>query len=406
MAKLYFNYGTMNSSKTANLVMVAYNYKSQGRRILCLKPSSDTRWNGEDGKGQIVSRAIEKPLDCFLVSEDENLFDFIRIKNLETQKQYSKGFSAILIDEAQFLAEEQVKQLAEVVDKLNISVLCYGLKNRYTEGELFTGTKALIYYAHSIQEIKTICKYCNNKATMNLRVVDGYAIYTGDEVDIGDVVGKDDFYAQVCYHHYMNPPAPIISSKKRKRNVNFDAILEYILSYKNKYGFYMKNKIPEGMKFDKFYFANKGSEIRNVRYFCIGPIMLDLRLYSSVIFGRKELNIHILLSAIISMLYDIFESNTNEAFKILKQSSLKGIEFYETEGEYQHSKMNKTGSSLKRFKKLPDGRYYYYDFHSKNSFKSFESLIAGIQNYCNENNVGFIYEEVGEKDGVQISEEN
>lgn len=408
MGKLYFNYGTMNSSKTANLLMVAHNYESQGRRILCLKPSSDTRWNGEDGRGQIVSRAIEKPLDCFLVSEEENLFELIRIKNLETQKEFSKGFSAVLIDEAQFLTEEQVKQLAEVVDKLGISVLCYGLKNRYTEGELFTGTKALLYYAHSIQEIKTICKYCNNKATMNLRVVDGYAIYSGDEVDIGDVVGKDDFYAQVCYHHYMNPPAPIVSTKrKRRKNVNFDAILEYILHYKNEIGYYLKASVPDDMYFDRFYCLNNKSKLRNLRYICIGPVMMDLQKYGKQMSNSKSeiVNGRTIFMAVVQMLYDIFESNHGEAFKILKESTCANIDFFETEDEYFESYNAHTGNSLKRFHKLPDGRYYYYDLHTKD-FKDFtEKLFASISEHCNEEKVGFIFVE-DDINGFEISEEN
>ena len=215
MGKLYFNYGTMNSSKTANLLMVAHNYESQGRRILCLNPSSDTRWNGENGKGQIVSRAIEKPLDCFLVSEEENLFELVRIKNLETQKEFSKGFSAVLIDEAQFLTEEQVKQLAEVVDKLGISVLCYGLKNTYVDGVLFEGAEALCYYADTMYEIESFCRFCNEKATMNALVKDGKHIYKAEKKSvgtsdkdgalIGDVKSDSEtYYIPVCKKHYYS----------------------------------------------------------------------------------------------------------------------------------------------------------------------------------------------------------
>ena len=118
MGKLYFNYGTMNSSKTANLLMVAHNYESQGRRILCLKPSSDTRWNGEDGRGQIVSRAIEKPLDCFLVSEEENLFE---LKN-ETDKIilgqhfiYNDNKSELLIFRRHNFSDKELLRYAEYI---------------------------------------------------------------------------------------------------------------------------------------------------------------------------------------------------------------------------------------------------------------------------------------------------
>ena len=130
MARLYFKYGVMNSSKTANLLMVAHNYESQGRRILCLKSALDTRWaeNGNNKKGKIESRAIPNPHDCDLIASNENIFNIVKEFNNEMISKYSSELSAVLVDEAQFLTKEQVKQLALVVDKLHIDVLCFGLK--------------------------------------------------------------------------------------------------------------------------------------------------------------------------------------------------------------------------------------------------------------------------------------
>ena len=204
MGKLYFKYGVMNSSKTANLLMVAYNYESQGRRIFCLKPSTDTRWSDDPHNiyGSIKSRAVPNSHSCKLISRDRNLFDMI-----EDETKWPVKLSAVLIDEAQFLTREQVKQLADVAEKLNINVLCFGLKNTFVDGELFEGSAALLYYASDIQEIKTICKYCNRKATMNLRLINGKPVYSGDTIAIGDVKDEDsEMYAQVCYKHYKNPP--------------------------------------------------------------------------------------------------------------------------------------------------------------------------------------------------------
>ena len=242
--KLEYIYGTMNSSKTANLLMVAHNYESQGRRILCLKSALDTRILGEKGskEGVIESRAIPNPHTCELVTSTDNLFNLIKQYNNETVSKYSCELSAILVDEAQFLTVEQVKQLSMVVEKLHIDVLCYGLKNTYMDGKIFEGTAALMFYADSIREIKTICKYCNNKATMNLRIVNGKAIYTGESsVVIGDVLDGSDTYAQVCYHHYLNPPAPIVGYENKSfTKQSFAEKFSHIIKYQNVYGYYRK----------------------------------------------------------------------------------------------------------------------------------------------------------------------
>lgn len=201
MAKLYFKYGTMNSSKTANLLMSAHNYEIQGKRVLCLKSSLDTRW----GEGVIESRAGIPNRKCELVHEDTNIFNEVKLDVEKKGKLY-----CVLLDEAQFLRKEHVKQLAKIADELDISVLCFGLKNSYKDGELFEGSTALLYYSDKIEEIKTVCQYCNRKATMNLRIENGQPVYDGKQtIVLGDTQKDESYYVQTCRHHYNNPNSDI-----------------------------------------------------------------------------------------------------------------------------------------------------------------------------------------------------
>ena len=198
MAKLYFRYGAMNSGKTANLLMVADNYIKQGKNVIILKPDKDTRWNIA---AEVKSRAIVSSLPAVLVNDKQNLLKFIADRLME------KEISAILVEEAQFLTGQQVRQLAVVVDTLNIPVLCYGLRCSYLDGRLFEGSAALLYWADTIEEIKNVCQYCTSKATKNLLRVDGAARYTGDFVVMGDVDSDTEIlFTPVCRKHYLNPP--------------------------------------------------------------------------------------------------------------------------------------------------------------------------------------------------------
>ena len=199
MAKLYFRYGAMNSGKTANLLMVADNYINQGKTVIILKPDKDTRWNIA---GEVRSRAIVTSLPAILVDDSQNLRDFIEEKLREDE------ISAILVEEAQFLTAEQVRQLAVVVDEMNIPVLCYGLRCSYLDGKLFEGSAALLYWADTIEEIKNVCQYCTAKATKNLLRINGVPQYEGDFVVMGDVAdGSEILFTPVCRRHYINPPA-------------------------------------------------------------------------------------------------------------------------------------------------------------------------------------------------------
>ena len=197
MAKLYFRYGAMNSGKTANLLMVAHNYVNQHKNVVILKPDKDTRWGMES---EVKSRAIVSSLPALLINDGHDLGVLI------AEKLSEQEISAILVEEAQFLTKEQVKQLAIIVDSLNIPVLCYGLRCSYIDGELFEGTAALMYWADTIEEVKNVCQYCSRKATKNLLRVDGKPKYDGSFVVMGDVVGSDLVFSPVCRIHYLNPP--------------------------------------------------------------------------------------------------------------------------------------------------------------------------------------------------------
>ena len=198
MAKLYFRYGAMNSGKTANLLMVADNYINQGKNVIILKPDKDTRW---DIAAEVKSRAIVTSQPAILVNESQDLLEFI-IKEFK-----DKNIAAILVEEAQFLTKEQVRQLAVVVDKMNIPVLCYGLRCSYLDGELFEGSAALLYWADTIEEVKNVCQYCTSKATKNLLRINGVPQYSGGFVVMGDVGGDSEVvFTPVCRRHYMKPP--------------------------------------------------------------------------------------------------------------------------------------------------------------------------------------------------------
>lgn len=192
MAKLYFRYGCLNSSKTANMLMVAHNYKEQDKKVLIFKPAVDTRTE----KGIVKSR-VGIETEAIVFNKEFNLYEYIR-EHIDAK--------AILVDEAQFLTKEQVKELAIVADDFNIPVLCYGLKNTYVDGELFDGVKALIFYADKLEEVKTECYFCSKKATQNLRVIDGKPIYEGDFIKIGDINKCEEYYISTCRKHYFSPP--------------------------------------------------------------------------------------------------------------------------------------------------------------------------------------------------------
>lgn len=190
MGKLIYKHGTMHSSKTAQLLMAAHNYSIQGKKVIGIKPDTDSR----GAYGFIQSRTPLNELLCLMISQDDNIDDVLEGFRLNE-------YACILIDEAQFLTAKQVKGLHEISTVFDIDIIAYGLKNSYRPGVIFEGSIALLYYADSIEEIKTVCQYCNSKATQNLRLIDDEPVYSGDTVKVGDVTG-DEKYVPVCNYHY------------------------------------------------------------------------------------------------------------------------------------------------------------------------------------------------------------
>lgn len=182
MAQLIYRYGAMSSGKSIEILKVQHNYKEQGKDVLLMTSSIDTR----SGVGKVSSR-IGISSEAHIINPEDDLTDTIRdyLQENYWRYQYDEGLYCILIDEAQFLSREQVKQLADVVDFYDIPVICYGLKNDF-RNELFDGSEALLVYSDKIEEIKTICWYCNRKSTMNGRFVNGVLVTQGEQIMIGD----------------------------------------------------------------------------------------------------------------------------------------------------------------------------------------------------------------------------
>ena len=182
MAQLYFKFGAMGSSKSANALMARFNYEERGQDTLLVKPQLDTR----DGDHMVRSRiGLEHP--CIYFHEMQQMADS------DLQK-----FACIIVDEAQFLTKEEGYYLVHLVDDCNIPVICYGLKADF-KGELFPGSYQLLVLADKLEEVKTIC-WCGKKAAFNARFDEhGHVVKEGAQV----VLGANDKYIGLCRRHWM-----------------------------------------------------------------------------------------------------------------------------------------------------------------------------------------------------------
>ncbi|WP_342608503.1 thymidine kinase [Vibrio tritonius] len=186
MAQMYFYYSAMNAGKSTTLLQSAFNYKERGMTPVIYTAAIDDRF----GVGKVSSR-IGLEASAHLFSAQTDLYAEITSLNEEAPRH------CILVDECQFLSKEQVYQLTEVVDRLDIPVLCYGLRTDFL-GELFPGSLALLAWADKLVELKTIC-HCGRKANMVIRTDEhGKPIAEGDQV----AIGGNDKYVSVCRLHY------------------------------------------------------------------------------------------------------------------------------------------------------------------------------------------------------------
>ena len=185
MAKLYFKYGAMGSSKTAQALITKYNYEENDLQVWLIKPSADTR----DGAAILRSRiGLEAQVEVIPPEVD------IYARFLGGKARRS---DVIIVDECQFLTEKQIDQLRNIVNEHNIPVLCFGLRTDF-QTRLFPGSRRLMELADCIEEIKTMCD-CGAKATVNARINDGYIVTEGAQV----VLGGNDSYIAMCHKCYI-----------------------------------------------------------------------------------------------------------------------------------------------------------------------------------------------------------
>lgn len=187
MAKLYFRYGAMGSSKTANAVMVRYNYLERGRNVLMLKPGMENR----DG-ARIVRSRCGLEAECRFVEEIEAL------RGTDALGEELRDVACVIVDEAHFLTAAQVRFLVDVADDFDIPVICYGLRTDF-RGELFEGSSELLCWADTIEEVKTVC-WCGKKATFNARISDGHIVREGEQI----LLGGNESYISLCRRHWKS----------------------------------------------------------------------------------------------------------------------------------------------------------------------------------------------------------
>lgn len=187
MSQLIFYYGTMKSGKSLDLIKTYMNYKVKGEKVFIGKPIIDDR------DGEEIKTRLGLSVDCKLIPQAINILPLMIKDACEKD-----NISAVLIDEAQFLTDYQVAELVKIADD-GIPVICWGLKNDFTSA-LFEGSRALLELADKFQEIKTVCQYCEKKATLNLRLKNGEPADLDDnQIEIGD-----EEYVQVCRKHFYN----------------------------------------------------------------------------------------------------------------------------------------------------------------------------------------------------------
>jgi thymidine kinase len=192
MAKLYFRYGAMNSGKSTALLQAAFNYEERGHEVLLAKPAIDTK-----GDRDIVSRlGVVREVD-FTVAPDSSVLDIFQQHRNRIIEAHGRDVSCLLVDEAQFLTSEQVDDLLRIALLDDIPVLAYGIRTDF-QTAAFRGSRRLLEVAHSLEELKTICR-CGRKAIFNGRRIGGEYVFDGDQVAIDGVEVTYESLCGVCY---------------------------------------------------------------------------------------------------------------------------------------------------------------------------------------------------------------
>lgn len=186
MAQLYFYYSSMNAGKSTHLLQSSHNYQERGLHTAIYTAKIDDRF----AKGKVTSR-LGIDAEAFLFDDDKNLYADV------AKMHFDKKIDCVLVDEAQFLSKEQVRQLTDVVDLLNIPVLAYGIRTDFL-GETFSGSAALLAWADKLIELKTIC-HCGRKANFVIRQdANGVPVKDGAQVE----VGGNERYEPLCRAHF------------------------------------------------------------------------------------------------------------------------------------------------------------------------------------------------------------
>ncbi|MCK2037613.1 thymidine kinase [Microbacterium sp. SSW1-49] len=209
MAKLYFRYGAMNSGKSTALLQAAYNYEERGQHVLLAKPAIDTK-----GAGEIASRlGVTRPVDFLIAPDDDARHLFARNRERagraveeELLPSGPVDVACLLVDEAQFLTPAQVDDLFRIAVEDGIPVMAYGIRNDFRT-HAFPGSARLLAIAHSLEELKTICR-CGRKAVFNGRVIGGRFVFDGDQVAIdegadGSAAPELTTYESLCGTCYL-----------------------------------------------------------------------------------------------------------------------------------------------------------------------------------------------------------
>jgi len=208
VAKLYFRYGAMNSGKSTALLQAAYNYEERDQRVLLAKPAIDSR-----GDNAIVSRlGATRAVDFTIAPEEDVLARFMH-ERARVIRESSNDVSCFLVDEAQFLSESQVDDLLRIAIEEDVPVLAYGIRTDF-QTVAFPGSRRLLEIAHSLEELKTICR-CGRKAMFNARKVDGVFVFDGDQVAIDGA--REVSYEPLCGACYLEESGGVLNRGRRPR---------------------------------------------------------------------------------------------------------------------------------------------------------------------------------------------